>query len=165
MSLIRTHTRLVRASAIRHIRSLATPATSGPTVSKKTTFTASLADGPSLDDFISGDVPERVVLGNKNTYVVLLSEGQQPDYVHALRSPRLPSYLKTSIPTGASFSRIKKDLRGLGLHTVCEEARCPNIGDCWGGKEGATPEESKRAATATIMVAFPVTSLHPVIQL
>ena len=68
------------------------------------------------------------------------------------RSPRLPSYLKTSIPKGASFSSIKKDLRGLGLHTVCEEARCPNIGDCWGGKEGATPEEGKRAATATIMV-------------
>lgn len=66
--------------------------------------------------------------------------------------PRLPSFLKTSIPKGKSFSKIKNDLRGLGLHTVCEEARCPNIGDCWGGKEGQTEEEGKRAATATIMV-------------
>jgi lipoic acid synthetase len=68
------------------------------------------------------------------------------------KTPRLPSYLKTSIPSGASFNKIKKDLRGLGLHTVCEEARCPNIGDCWGGTDGATPEESKRGATATIML-------------
>jgi len=66
--------------------------------------------------------------------------------------PRLPSYLKTSIPKGASFTNIKKDLRGLNLHTVCEEARCPNIGDCWGGKPGATEAEGRSAATATIMV-------------
>ena len=67
-------------------------------------------------------------------------------------SPRLPSFLKTSIPKGASFGKIKKDLRGLNLHTVCEEARCPNIGDCWGGKEGVSEAEGRRAATATIMV-------------
>ena len=66
--------------------------------------------------------------------------------------PRLPSFLKTKIPTGASFSKIRKDLRGLNLHTVCEEARCPNIGDCWGGKEGVSEAEGRKAATATIMV-------------
>lgn len=70
------------------------------------------------------------------------------------RRTRLPTYLKTKIPSGESFNKIKKDLRGLGLHTVCEEARCPNIGDCWGGgKEGQTAEEGKRGATATIMVS------------
>ena len=69
------------------------------------------------------------------------------------RSPRLPSHLKTHIPSGESFKSIKKDLRGLGLHTVCEEARCPNIGDCWGGSKGETDAESKRKATATIMVS------------
>lgn len=63
---------------------------------------------------------------------------------------RLPSYLKTSIPTGDSFKQIKKDLRGLGLSTVCEEARCPNIGECWGGAEGK--EGAKEKATATIML-------------
>ncbi|ESK98320.1 lipoic acid synthetase [Moniliophthora roreri MCA 2997] len=112
-------------------RLLAIPST--PSTSKAGGFTDTLANGPTLDDFISGQVPERVVLGNP-------------------RGPRLPSYLKTSIPSGQSFNKIKKDLRGLGLHTVCEEARCPNIGDCWGGKEDATEAEGKRAATATIML-------------
>jgi len=73
---------------------------------------------------------------------------------YAYLRPRLPSYLKTAIPSGASFNKIKKDLRGLKLHTVCEEARCPNIGDCWGGKEGATEAENKASATATIMVCI-----------
>ncbi|KAH6854877.1 hypothetical protein B0I37DRAFT_363291 [Chaetomium sp. MPI-CAGE-AT-0009] len=61
---------------------------------------------------------------------------------------RLPEWLKTPIPAAganAGFAKIKADLRGLGLHTVCEEARCPNIGECWGGG-------SKAAATATIML-------------
>lgn len=58
---------------------------------------------------------------------------------------RLPPWLKTTIPTGKNFSRLKEQLRKLNLHTVCEEARCPNIGECWGGGEHGT-------ATATIMV-------------
>ncbi|ORZ06876.1 hypothetical protein BCR42DRAFT_456214 [Absidia repens] len=62
-----------------------------------------------------------------------------------LKQPRLPSWLKTDIPSGQNFGKIKRDLRGLKLHTVCEEARCPNIGDCWGGGEHQT-------ATATIML-------------
>jgi lipoic acid synthetase len=59
---------------------------------------------------------------------------------------RLPTWLKTNIPQGSNYNAIKKDLRGLNLHTVCEEARCPNIGECWGGSGG------KSAATATIML-------------
>ncbi|KAJ8596998.1 Lipoyl synthase [Rhizopogon salebrosus TDB-379] len=113
------------------IRHLATPSTS--TVKPKSSFSETIVSGPSLDDFISGEPIEHVVLGNT-------------------KGPRLPGFLKTKIPSGASFNKIKKDLRGLNLHTVCEEARCPNIGDCWGGKEGATTEEGKRAATATIML-------------
>jgi len=59
---------------------------------------------------------------------------------------RLPEWLKTPIPaSNANYKQIKKDLRGLNLHTVCEEARCPNISDCWGGSD-------KAAATATIML-------------
>lgn len=58
---------------------------------------------------------------------------------------RLPEWLKTPIPSNENYKRIKNDLRGLNLHTVCEEARCPNISDCWGGS-------SKSAATATIML-------------
>ena len=76
--------------------------------------------------------------------------GTQPARVQygRVHEPRLPSYMKTSIPKGANFARIKRDLRGLNLATVCEEARCPNIGECWGGDGG------KENATATIMVCF-----------
>lgn len=42
-----------------------------------------------------------------------------------------PKWLKTSIPTGATFFNIKRDLRNRKLFTVCEEAKCPNIGQCW----------------------------------
>ncbi|KAF3768740.1 Lipoate synthase [Cryphonectria parasitica EP155] len=61
---------------------------------------------------------------------------------------RIPKWLKTSIPSpgaNSNYGKIKADLRGLNLHTVCEEARCPNIGECWGG-------DNKSAATATIML-------------
>ena len=75
MSFILKHPHVARVSASRHIRSLAMPATSGPPVSKKATFKATLGQGPSLDDFISGDNPERIVLGNTNTYVALLASG------------------------------------------------------------------------------------------
>ncbi len=61
-------------------------------------------------------------------------------------SKRLPPWLKTKIPIGKEFQRIKRDLASLNLNTVCEEARCPNIGECWGGNDGKT-------ATATIMVS------------
>lgn len=58
---------------------------------------------------------------------------------------RLPPWLKRTIPIGKNYAKIKEQLRNLNLHTVCEEARCPNIGECWGGGEHGT-------ATATIMV-------------
>jgi lipoic acid synthetase len=146
-----------------HMRCLATATSSLPSMSTSTNpETAStplrqrLEDGPSFDDFVADRVPERVVLGNAKVCVFSLCiQFNVSRYADTLEyRPRLPSYLKTSIPTGASFTKIKKDLRGLKLHTVCEEARCPNIGDCWGGKEGATEEEGRRAATATIMVCF-----------
>jgi lipoyl synthase len=44
---------------------------------------------------------------------------------------RKPSWLKVRAPGGANYSRIKHLMRDLGLHSVCEEARCPNVGECW----------------------------------
>ncbi|KAJ7602888.1 mitochondrial Lipoyl synthase [Roridomyces roridus] len=123
--------RAARRVSLSQTRCLATATPTPPKLSFKDT----LAAGPSLSDFISSDAPapERIVLGNP-------------------RGPSLPSFLKTPIPSGQSFSKIKKDLRAFGLHTVCEEARCPNIGDCWGGNPGATEAEGRSAATATIML-------------
>ncbi|MCZ6535768.1 MAG: lipoyl synthase [Chloroflexi bacterium] len=45
--------------------------------------------------------------------------------------PRLPSWLKVPMPVGTNYRDLKQLMRGSQLHTVCEEAHCPNIGDCW----------------------------------
>ena len=42
-----------------------------------------------------------------------------------------PEWLKTKIPSGGTYFKIKQDLRERKLFTVCEEAKCPNIGSCW----------------------------------
>jgi lipoyl synthase len=47
-----------------------------------------------------------------------------------LRQPK-PEWLKARAPVGENFHQLKKLARGLGLHTVCESAQCPNIGECW----------------------------------
>jgi lipoic acid synthetase len=43
-----------------------------------------------------------------------------------------PSWLKVRAPGGERYSELKETFRKLDLHTVCEEARCPNVGECWG---------------------------------
>ena len=48
------------------------------------------------------------------------------------------------IPSGENYLRLRDTVRTLKLATVCEEAKCPNIGECWGGSDGT--------ATATIMI-------------
>ncbi|MGH7685963.1 MAG: lipoyl synthase [Candidatus Dormibacteria bacterium] len=45
---------------------------------------------------------------------------------------RRPPWLTVKLPMGAGYARIKTIMRGLELNTVCEEARCPNIAECWG---------------------------------
>ncbi|MGQ0539458.1 MAG: lipoyl synthase [Gemmatimonadaceae bacterium] len=44
---------------------------------------------------------------------------------------RKPDWLKVRAPGGENYSRLKRLMRELDLHTVCEEARCPNVGECW----------------------------------
>lgn len=62
----------------------------------------------------------------------------------ALKAPRKrlpkPSWIKMRAPAGERYMQIKDLLKGLNLATVCQEAQCPNIGECWGG------------GTATIML-------------
>ena len=54
--------------------------------------------------------------------------------------PRRPDWLKAKIPGGENYSRLFNIMRERKLHTVCEEARCPNMGECW------------NAGTATFMI-------------
>jgi lipoic acid synthetase len=50
-----------------------------------------------------------------------------------VRQPK-PQWLRAKAPVGENFHNLKKLARGLGLHTVCESAQCPNIGECWNHK-------------------------------
>lgn len=47
---------------------------------------------------------------------------------------RKPEWLKARAPMGETFHSLKRLTRELGLHTVCESAHCPNIGECWNHK-------------------------------
>ena len=42
-----------------------------------------------------------------------------------------PVWLRVRVPTGENYDELKRLMRSKSLHTVCEEARCPNIGECW----------------------------------
>jgi len=54
----------------------------------------------------------------------------QIDVGPPVRQPK-PDWLRAKAPVGENFHNLKKLARGLGLHTVCESAQCPNIGECW----------------------------------
>jgi lipoic acid synthetase len=58
----------------------------------------------------------------------------------AIPAARKPSWLRAPLPAGAAFEQVKQTVREHRLATVCEEAKCPNIGECW------------NAGTATIML-------------
>ena len=42
-----------------------------------------------------------------------------------------PAWIKARAPQGEGYERLRGLMRGLDLHTVCEEAHCPNLGECW----------------------------------
>lgn len=92
----------------------------GPAVAVKGTDLKT--DGLKLEDFIG------------------LQKGQAP----VKPVVRKPAWLKADAPSGENYEKLKSTVKDLGLATVCQEARCPNIGECWGGKKGT--------ATATIML-------------
>jgi len=54
----------------------------------------------------------------------------QIDLAPPVRQPK-PSWLKAKAPVGETFHQLKQLARTLELHTVCESAQCPNIGECW----------------------------------
>lgn len=55
----------------------------------------------------------------------------EKDSIKQRRQPR-PNWLKVRLPGGESYNRLKSLVREQNLHTVCQDARCPNIGECWG---------------------------------
>ncbi|HEX6771172.1 MAG TPA: lipoyl synthase [Acidobacteriaceae bacterium] len=59
-----------------------------------------------------------------------MSDLVQIDTAPRVRAPK-PSWLKAKAPVGENYHSLKKLARSLHLHTVCESAQCPNIGECW----------------------------------
>ncbi|GMR41563.1 hypothetical protein PMAYCL1PPCAC_11758, partial [Pristionchus mayeri] len=99
-------------------------------------------DGPGLEDFLAagGDASDAV---KRHEEKLKLEKGD--------KRLRLPPWLKKEqvfASENENVKRLKKQLGNLKLSTVCQEARCPNLGECWGG--GGEGEES--IATATIML-------------
>src|SRR5262245_10218196 len=45
--------------------------------------------------------------------------------------PKLPPWIRARFPGGEGYNRLKNVMRDLRLNTVCEDAHCPNIGECW----------------------------------
>ena len=88
------------------------------------------AESPALSEFVDD-------LKSNSSYSVEVGTKKNP-------IPK-PKWMKEAVPGGHKYVQIKKKLRELNLHTVCEEARCPNLGECWSGGETGT-------ATATIMI-------------
>ncbi|XP_002985852.2 lipoyl synthase, mitochondrial [Selaginella moellendorffii] len=88
------------------------------------------SDAPELKDFVSEG-------SGVEGYSVAVGTREDPR--------RKPDWMKRIIPGGEKYTRIKSQLRELKLNTVCEEAKCPNIGECWSGGDTGT-------ATATIMI-------------
>ncbi|KAL0926533.1 hypothetical protein M5K25_002772 [Dendrobium thyrsiflorum] len=88
----------------------------------------------------------------------MISSGKAGSYpggmgVHTGRDPSVkkPEWLRQRAPQGEKFSKLQESLSKLKLNTVCVEAQCPNIGECWNGGGGAGGE-GDGIATATIML-------------
>lgn len=61
-----------------------------------------------------------------------IAAGSERSAPSARLAPK-PEWLKVRLPGGEGYTRVRDLLRGLNLHTVCEESRCPNVAECWGG--------------------------------
>ena len=68
------------------------------------------------------------------------SRGRGPSNTSVPIDHARPEWLKVRLPTGPTYENLRRLMRGKELHTVCEEAHCPNMAECWG------------AGTATFMI-------------
>jgi len=100
-------------------------------------FQSRIAVGPNFNEFAQLNT-EPILPGHAGR------TPSKPNRFPKKKSERKPTWLKAPAPQSEKYRSLKSTVKNLNLATVCEEARCPNIGECWGGKEGT--------ATATIML-------------
>ena len=58
----------------------------------------------------------------------------QPEPAPREARPRHPPWIRAKLPTGQAYFDLRARVHALGLHTVCESASCPNLGECWSAK-------------------------------
>lgn len=68
---------------------------------------------------------------NQAPPLVQIASRRAPGGAVAEAPLRKPSWLKVKSPGGETYAEVRHLMRDLKLHTVCEEAHCPNVGDCW----------------------------------
>lgn len=119
-----------------------------------------LYEGPGFESFLQKAAADREAESEENAEpgvripshlcgIPLPQEAMTPEkYKRDKKSKdifRLPPWLKVDIPKGKDYHRIKNQMKELKLATVCEEAKCPNIGECWN-------TQGDKMATMTVMV-------------
>jgi len=83
----------------------------------------------------SGSVSDLDSIDSKKSPKISIDGATAPRGIRKLdivHQDRKPSWLKVKAPGGKNYAELKKNLRKLDLYTVCEEARCPNMSECWG---------------------------------
>ena len=98
---------------------------------------ASEGEGGDLVDF-AGDPSHSPAVKPKNR-----------KHVPSKKALPKPPWLRVQSAKSPEYDKLHSTVRSLGLATVCEEARCPNIGECWGGRN---EDGTKGTATATVMI-------------
>jgi lipoyl synthase len=91
-------------------------------------------DGKGVERMSAEKLPRGYAPGGKDTGVVKSKGTARLPILEGEALPlgtRKPGWLKVRSPGGANYQRLKQLLRGQRLHSVCEEAGCPNIGECW----------------------------------
>ena len=106
---------------------------------------AASATASSLHDFIGDDGPVDDHTAASSSEIVVSQTHSNSNLARKSKRIPKPKWLKAQPATSENYKRLRKTVRDLNLATVCEEAKCPNIGECWGGGEDGT-------ATATIMI-------------
>uniref|UniRef100_A0A7S1SYU7 Lipoyl synthase, mitochondrial n=1 Tax=Tetraselmis chuii TaxID=63592 RepID=A0A7S1SYU7_9CHLO len=99
--------------------------------------------GPATDS-LTAEEEDLLKQGDAFASLVKMAVEKDPTLANVAptSSPRKPPWLRQRAPQGERFEYLKDQLSGLKLATVCEEAQCPNLGECWNGSTG----------TATIMI-------------
>jgi lipoyl synthase len=135
-------TTMLRLPQLRSFSSSAISATASS--ARLQSFRERLAtDDSTIDEFASPTPPRPSA-----PYDVVLTKTAYDNKKAPPRSDKIlpkPKWLKVAPANSENYQKLRSTVRELGLATVCEEAKCPNIGDCWGGGKDHT-------ATATIMI-------------